>query len=400
MQVFKCALRILRGNLVFPLIYIVGLSFMGLLMAVSFNFGTNQSEQFQRESFDFAVIDRDDSPLSESITDFLGQRGEEVTVEDNKIAIQDAAAKGRIDYLLIIPKGFQQQFLEAAHIGEEPKPLETVFSFYSGEGVSVDGLVDEYLNVVRTLSIAEPSQDISDLITQATDLSSKQAESVIIPSDSAIGEADRFVFYMQWSTYTLFSGIVVCVGLLTSILGRSDIRRRNLSSPLTYLSYNGQLALACALITIVAWGWTFGLGCIAFPQAVAQITPTGLMLSGLSMLAFALVPLAFGYMLGALNASAMVCNAVGNIAGLIISFMGGAWISLDLMTPEVSMVAHWLPGFWYADSCSQAAHLSAVPNAEVIFAILQCLGVLALFAVAFFCVALLVGKLRLRKQGV
>lgn len=28
MQVFKCAMRIIRGNIIFPIIYIVGLSFM------------------------------------------------------------------------------------------------------------------------------------------------------------------------------------------------------------------------------------------------------------------------------------------------------------------------------------------------------------------------------------
>ena len=33
MQVFKCALRILRASFIFPLIYVVGLSFLSVLIA-------------------------------------------------------------------------------------------------------------------------------------------------------------------------------------------------------------------------------------------------------------------------------------------------------------------------------------------------------------------------------
>ena len=40
MQVFKCALCVIRGHAVFPLVYIVGLSLMGLFMASSFDFST------------------------------------------------------------------------------------------------------------------------------------------------------------------------------------------------------------------------------------------------------------------------------------------------------------------------------------------------------------------------
>ena len=43
MQVFKCAMRIIRGNIVFPIIYIIGLSFMGIFMAASFDFDMNEN---------------------------------------------------------------------------------------------------------------------------------------------------------------------------------------------------------------------------------------------------------------------------------------------------------------------------------------------------------------------
>ena len=105
MQVFKCAMRIVRGNLVFLLVYLVGLSFMGLFIAQSFSFDT-VDQALDQDAPDFAVIDRDDSELSRALAAFLDGRGVAVEVEDSRVAVQDAVAKGEVDYLLVVPEGF------------------------------------------------------------------------------------------------------------------------------------------------------------------------------------------------------------------------------------------------------------------------------------------------------
>lgn len=389
MQVFKCALRIIRGNFIYPLIYIVGLSLMGLLMATSFDFGSAPGT-FERESYDFAVIDRDGSALSAAVQDHLAKDGTEVVVKDDEFAIQDAVAKGMTDYLLIVPEGFQEDFIQAAHAGEEPPKMDTIYSFYSMEGALVDQSVGEYLGIIRTLMATSPDRPIAEITNDAEGYASDQAHVSVIETSSAISEADRFVFYLQWSTYTLFAGITVCVGMLVCAMGRSDVRRRNLASPVTFASYNLQLGLACFTVTLAAWAWTFFLGMTAFPEAVSQITVSGLILCALSMLSFCLIPLAVGFLLGQGGASNVVCNAVGNIVGMVVSFFGGAWISLSLMSPEVETLAHWLPGYWYANACSLAAHEGAAQLQRV----LGDAGVLLLFAVALGLVGLLVGRMR------
>ncbi len=390
MQVFKCALRIIRGNLVFPLVYIVGLSFMGLFMAISFDFGDSTSD-FQRPEYDFAVIDRDGSELSQAVTEVLATQGEAVSVPDEKLAIQDAVAKGQTDYLLIIPPGFGEEFARAMRSGGELPQMETVFSYYSLEGAFVDEIVNGYLGLVQTLSAADPTLSLDEAAREAQEFAAQEAQASILDLATKVSEADRFVFYLQWSTYTLFAGIVVCAGLLTSTMGRADVRRRNLASSITYASYNGQLMLACLAVTLFAWAWTFGLGLGAFPDAVAQIAFEGIVFCALSVLLFCLVACAFGFLLGALGASTMICNAVGNIVGMVTSFLGGAWISLDLMSPQVVQLAHWFPSYWYSHACQLAAHMAPGSAADEIF---RCLGVLVLFILALFAIAALAGKMR------
>lgn len=395
MQVFRCALRIIRGNIIFPLIYIVGLSFMGLFMATSFDFDGG-GEQFQMGRGEFSVVDRDGSDFSRSIPQALKAYGDEVPVEDDKLALQDAVAKGSTDYLLIIPEGYGEAFAQAAREGTDAPEMEAVFSYYSMEGIFEDQCLGGYLSLARTLFAADSEASEAAVAEQALTLADQRVEAQVIKSASAVSEADRLVFYLQWNTYTLFAGIVACIGMLMGTLERADVRRRNLASPLSFASYAGQAALACAVVTVVAWAWSFCLGMVAFPQAVAAIPIEGLVLCAMSMLAFCLSPLALGLLLGQLGAGGLICNAVGNIVGLVVSFLGGAWISLDLMSPQVEALAHWLPGIWYSNACAQAAHLDGAAGWAGALPVLQNIAVLVLFAAAMFCIALLVGRLNTR----
>lgn len=81
----------------------------------------------------------------------LAQHGTQIVVEDTPLAIQDAVAKGATDYLLIIPEGYEADFVEAAHAGEDVPAMETVFSYYSMEGELVDQSVNGFLGMVARL---------------------------------------------------------------------------------------------------------------------------------------------------------------------------------------------------------------------------------------------------------
>ena len=62
------------------------------------------------------MIDRDDSELSRSVAAFLAEQGPSVGVADEARACQDAVATGEVDYLLIVPAGFQEDYLAAAEM--------------------------------------------------------------------------------------------------------------------------------------------------------------------------------------------------------------------------------------------------------------------------------------------
>lgn len=391
MQVCKCAMRIVRGNLVFLLVYIVGLSFMGLFMAQSFSFD-KVDVALDQDAPDFAIVDRDDSELSRALAAFLDGRGIAVEVEDSRLAFQDAVAKGEVDYLLVVPEGFGAAFREAALQGGEAPRMDVVYSFYEANGALMDEVVDAYLGCVRTLMVANPDASAETVLAGAAEAMAHEAPVSVIDTNAAASEADRLVFFLQWSTYTLFAGVVVCVGLLVSKMNRADVRRRNLASPLSYASYNGQLAFSCGAIALASAVWVLVLGLIAFPEAASSIGAGGLALCAVAVAVYALMALSFGFMVAQLGANAMMCNAVGNIVGLVISFFGGAWVSLDLLSPEVAAVAWWLPGMWYTEACRAAASAGSAATGDVLLDV----GMLALFAVAFLSVGFTAARHRMQ----
>ena len=79
-----------------------------------------------------------------------------------------------------------------------------------------------------------------------------------------------------------------------------------------------------------------------------MISGPGLALMVAASFVFATIPLSVGYLLGQLGVGEFASNALGNILGMVISFLGGAWISFDLLDPSVQMLAHFSPAYWYS----------------------------------------------------
>lgn len=398
MQVFKCAVSLVFRNPVLLLVYAVGLGLMGVLMGSSFAFDDAEGI-YTRPEIDYAVIDRDNSQISSGIAEFLTSRGTEVPVEDSRQALQDCVAKGDASFVLIIPEGFESAFLEAAESGAEPPTMETVYSFYSSEGFIMDAALANYLGALKTYLIADAGRssdaDIPAATAQALGAVEETVDVQMVSRDTSAAGGDRFCFYLQFDSYTFFAAIISCLGMLLSNMNRTDMRKRALSSPVSYASYTLQIALACLLVTALVWVWLLLLGFIAFGDSAAAISPVGLALMAAVAFAFALVALAIAFLVGQTGINGTGANAIGNILGLVVSFLGGAWIPLDLASAEVNTVAHFLPGFWYTDGLAQAAHLTS-GALDSVASIGGNIGILLLFAAAIFCAGLVVGKLRVQ----
>ena len=396
MQVFKAAIRVVLKHPVYILVYVGFLSAMGIFIASSIN-NSDDTSEFSSFETPIGVIDRDNSELSEALTSFLEEQGVLVTIEDTTFALQDAVATGEVGYLLVIPENYEDAFITSAQ-QDTPEPvLETTFSYSSTAGSLVDQQVGQYMGLVRAAAILEPTASMADILTQANSAAEKTVVVETIKTPKASSPADTFSFYLQWGTYTMTAAIVVCVGVVMSAFNRTDVRRRNAVSPLTTLGLSVQKAAACLLVTLVVWGCSCGLGLIAFGSLMAQVPVENTLLMLFAAFVFSLVPLSIGFLLGQLGVGEQAANAVGNISGMVMSFLGGAWVSIDMLPTGVQTFAHFLPTYWYTDTIKTASHLSEV-TLESITPFLSNLGIIALFALALFAISLMAGRVRMRSS--
>lgn len=392
MRVFKYALTVCARHPIYLIIYVGFLSLMGLFMAGGLTFG-GESDDFEATRVPFTVVDRDGGAIAAGLAAFLDGQGEAVEVPDEARALQDAVATGRTNYLLIIPEGYGEAFMEAARSGAEAPDLECVFSFESMQGMLVDTQVTQYLGLLRAAAALAPDASQDAVVARADAAAEAKASVEVAQAPEAAVGADRFVFYLMWSTYPLTAAIVVTVGTIMGAFNRTDVRRRVLVSAESGLAVGLGKAAAGAVVTIGVWAAIMAVGLVAFADAAACLPPATLALALLAELLFALTPLSLGFLLGQLGASEMTSNSVGNIVGMVITFFGGVWVSLSLLPEAVRVVAAFSPVYWLTEALD-ACVTAGTDSAAALASALPCLGILLLFAGALFAAALVAGRLR------
>lgn len=394
MQVFKTALRVVLTHPVYVIVYVGFLSCMGLFVATGVTSGTDAGT-YEATKAPFAVVDRDGSALSEHLAAFLGEHGEQVEVADDTFALQDAVATGQARCVLTVPDGYERAFLEAARSGEDAPAIEVAYSYGTMTGTLLDQQANQYLGLVKAEAALEPDAPMADVLARADDAAAQAAAVETVQTQDGAIPADRFAFYLQWCSYTLMAAIIVCVSLLMGAFNRTDVLRRTQVGALTSVRLGLWKAAASLLITVAVWAVTCGIGLAAFGYTLEGVPGGAVALMLGAAFALALVPLALGFLLGQLGVGEATTNAVGNIGGMVMTFMGGSWISLDLLGTEMQTAAKFFPTYWYTQAVAESAHLAEV-TWETVAPILVDLGVVTLFAVAIFAVALAAGRVRMR----
>ena len=393
MQVFKAALKVFLKHKAYIMVYMVALSFMAIFIGLSVA-GT-QEDEFATERPNIAIIDRDGSELSKGISGFLGDHAEQLELEDSRRAMQDAIAQDRADYIVIIPEGFGGDFVSYALNGSTAPVLETVVRVESISASMMSNLANEYLNTLRLFLSSGTAQAQGEAIALTNSVMEHEAAATMVFFGESAPPSQQWVLFMQFSSYTIMLTIIVCVGVLLAAFNKTEVRRRNLSSPINTLSMNLQLAAACVVVALIAWTWVSLVGLAVFGQSLVGVDFRIIGLGLLALLAFCSVALSIGFLFGQLTTSEIVLNAAGNITGLALSFLGGVWVAIDFLGESVVAIARFIPSFYYNSALLAASNLHEFTGSSIT-PILMDVGIVLLFAAAIFAIALAAGRLKVQ----
>lgn len=211
MNVFKLAVTIIARHWSYLLIYTLALGCMAILGSGAIE--APQASEFSNDAPKVAVVDRDNSELSAAITDFALKDAVEVHVEDSTFALQDAAAKDLASYVLIIPEGFQEGLVEAAHSGADAPTLETVVSYQGARGALMDQRVKAYVQSLYGFASTDVQASAHDIANDATAACSNETPVELFSVDSE-GLSAKYINFAAFSAYALFTSSAIFIAVV------------------------------------------------------------------------------------------------------------------------------------------------------------------------------------------
>ena len=373
MQVFKAFFMSIRRQRIMIMIYfVVFIVLMGLML----HFNSRASiTDFKTSKIDVAVFDHDQTEVSQALYNYIEQTQNLVTIEDDRESIADNLFFREVQYVLIIPEGFHNDY----------SLLENVKLPDSTDGYFLDQKINEY---VRTLDAYQTAGYSDSTAIQMTMDSLDQSAEVIIQTDT--GKATgmtKTAFFFQYLPYFFLAIIMTTLGSILAIFRQKDLKARIQCSSMSITSRNFQMILACITFGVLTWFTFMILGAILSSSTFFSFRTV---LYGLNSFVTMIFTLSLTYLISFFVTNDDGLNLVANVAGLGASFLSGIFVPLEILSPGVKQFSHFLPSYWYVLANNIVTNYSG--NATQFAKYFQYLGVQLLFIVVFFAAALVASK--------
>lgn len=383
MQVFKAFFKIIIRNKAQLLIYI-GV-FLGVTILVT---GANGSSTagFAETKCRIAYFNEDaGSPISDGLEEYLKDKASFVSIEDSETALQDALFFRHVDYILRVPAGYADRLAA----GENPQLTKTTIP-ESTSGIYVDMLINKYLNTVELYLKNTPALTREEIAAQVLKDLDVNTPVETIGTAVPLTNVDSCAYFFNYFAYAIFAVLILGVSMVMLIFNGSDLKRRNLCSPVHIHSINSQLIMGNLSFAVVAWALMISVGFILYD---GYMFTANALLHLLNSFVFTLAALSISFLIANLVKSKGTVSAAANVVALGSSFLSGVFVPQFLLGESVLTIASFTPTYWYVKSNNMIAELANY-QLETLLPILTNILIMLGFAVAFLAVTLVVQKQR------
>lgn len=385
MQVFKLCLKILKKNMSSMLTYIIVFLGVSLIMSSSMTNVQEKNNIFEQEKINIAFISEESTVLIDGFKEELGKVANFIDIPDETEALQDALYFRSVSYILRVPNGFTEKFMSGENVQLEKTIIPESFT-----NIYIDLTLDQYFNTAR-LYVNQIDNISQESLAQylKSDLSSGASVELLETSNNTENQIYANYFF-NYIAYSLLSVLILGMSALMLVFNDYDLKRRNACSPLSTNKANYQFILASLLFTVISW-LIMIIFCLIFNyRNIANMNTVYFIINSFI---FAICGSSISFLIGNLVTSPNSVSAISNVLTLGLSFISGVFVPQEVLGSSVLKIASFTPTYWFVKTNNQIAELTQFDFSHI-EPILSNMLILLAFTLAFFSIALVVGKKR------
>lgn len=345
MTVFKTYLKILRKNIVMILVFSLLLVIFGGLRMDS----EDKSLSFSAVKPDVLIVNKDEEKgITKGFIKYIKDNSNTPEVEDNEDARNDALFYNEADYIIYIPKGFNEDFMNGKIDKIEVKKGNNFNGSYS------EMMINRYLKIASTYR--NKTKDADELV-KIVDKTLKNNTKIEVTTKLDTDSLASAEFFFNFESYSILTCLIFIISLIQTIFNEQKIRKRTVISSTSYKKINRILLISNLLYALTIW--TAYLILAIFVLGDILWTSNGILYIINSFIHLITVT-SLAFLIGTLVTNKDVVNGVTYVVSIGASFLCGVFVPLEYLPDGVVKLAHVLPTYYYVKSNSIITTLEKV----------------------------------------
>lgn len=383
MQVLKTFFLITKSRIVSCVIY--GVIFFILTIMMSQDKGANRGDtMFKESSVKLAIIDYDQSQLSQAICDYMGEKHELADIGMAHDEMAEAFYYEQAEVAVEIPKGFSKSLENEA---EDGKNIAVYNGGMSAGNVFVTMQLNQYITAYRRY--IQAGWEEKEALERAGKAMELETEVAFARDKKGTSQKPGIHYFFLFLSYIFICMFIMGLGGTLVSFRKPVVEKRMECASTSLLSRNIGLMCGSVLLCLIFYApFMLLAGCF--------YTDTFFTKAGgyyvLNAAVFLLVAFGITFLISFLAKSDGVLNILGNVMGLGMSFLSGVMVPMEFMSKDILRFSKFLPTYWYVKAVELVS--GQLEGAAQLKEYYRCLIIQGLFALAFFAAALLCSRMK------
>ena len=380
MNTFKAFLKILSKNRFLVIMYIAIL----IILNISIMSSKEANNDFVSIKPDIYIENEDEEKgVTKDLIRYLNDNCNVVKLKDNDNAISDALFYRDVNYIIYIPKNYNNDFLA----GKNPElEIKTNGNY---EASLAEMLLKKYIKVANTYN--EYIEDENELVTKINETLNKQSE-VKLTSKVDNRILNRATVYYNFVSYSLLGSLIYIICIVLTSFKDPKVQKRIIISSTNYKKINRQLLASNILFSLIVWAFFVVVSLVLIGDFM--YTPRGLIYI-LNSFLFTICATSLAFLLGTVIKNSGAIDGVVNVIALGSSFLCGVFAPIEMIPDYVLKIAHVLPSYYYVRN-NEAVKTLEVMNYENLKPILLNGIIILCFALLFIILTNIISKKKQR----